>query len=130
MSSERRDILDDDNPEGERIGLKGGYEPSKWVSEKLLFEAGKGPETWCAPWHVLGSSKTVVTDTDDFIRRTVKGCVQPGLVPQHCEYGACRLRSDIQQLAILARRLWFLDTRMRVPCLAQRFKYYCAIAES
>jgi L-aminoadipate-semialdehyde dehydrogenase len=34
-------VSEDDTLEGSRTGLKTGYGQSKWVSEKLLFEAGK-----------------------------------------------------------------------------------------
>ena len=34
-------VPEDDPLEGSRTGLKTGYGQSKWVSEKLLFEAGK-----------------------------------------------------------------------------------------
>jgi thioester reductase-like protein len=34
-------VSEDDPLEGSRTGLKTGYGQSKWVSEKLLFEAGK-----------------------------------------------------------------------------------------
>ncbi|KAF8842012.1 large subunit of L-aminoadipate-semialdehyde dehydrogenase [Paxillus ammoniavirescens] len=83
MSSERRGIPEDDDLEGARIGLKSGYGQSKWVSEKLLFEAGKRGLRGhiVRPGYVVGNSKTAVTNTDDFIWRMVKGCVQLGLVP-------------------------------------------------
>ncbi|KAG1902355.1 uncharacterized protein F5891DRAFT_1127669 [Suillus fuscotomentosus] len=48
----------------------------KWVSEKLLFEAGKRGLRGhiVRPWLYL-------TNTDDFIWRMFKGCVQLGFVP-------------------------------------------------
>lgn len=100
-------VPEDDDLEGAREGLKSGYGQSKWVSEKLLFEAGrrglKGHVV--RPGYVVGDSKSAgeqrhtlvdyslvskvsdsgasitVTNTDDFIWRLVKGCVQLGLVP-------------------------------------------------
>ncbi|KIJ63167.1 putative alpha-aminoadipate reductase [Hydnomerulius pinastri MD-312] len=79
----RRGIPEDDDLEGARTGLKTGYGQSKWVSEKLLFEAGKRGLRGhiVRPGYVVGDSKTAVTNTDDFVWRMVKGCVQLGLVP-------------------------------------------------
>lgn len=76
-------IPEDDNLEGARTGLKTGYGQSKWVSEKLLFEAGKRGLRGhiIRPGYVVGDSKTAVTNTDDFLWRLVKGCIQLGLVP-------------------------------------------------
>jgi L-2-aminoadipate reductase len=95
-------VSEDDPLEGSRTGLKTGYGQSKWVSEKLLFEAGK--RGLCGyivrPGYVVGDTETagasnvksgglpwaniicgLVTNTDDFIWRLVKGCIQLGLVP-------------------------------------------------
>ncbi|TFK20663.1 aminoadipate-semialdehyde dehydrogenase [Coprinopsis marcescibilis] len=72
-----------DDLEGARHDLKTGYGQSKWVSEKLLFEAGRRglKGVVIRPGYVVGDSKTAVTNTDDFLWRMVKGCVQLGLVP-------------------------------------------------
>jgi L-aminoadipate-semialdehyde dehydrogenase len=47
------------------------------------MEAGKkGLSGWIVrPGYVMGDSKTAVTNTDDFIWRMVKGCLQLGLIP-------------------------------------------------
>ncbi|KAF8271296.1 alpha-aminoadipate reductase Lys1p [Lactarius quietus] len=76
-------VSEDDSLEGSRNGLKTGYGQSKWVSEKLLFEAGKrGLNGYIIrPGYIVGDTGTAVTNTDDFIWRLVKGCVQLGLVP-------------------------------------------------
>jgi L-aminoadipate-semialdehyde dehydrogenase len=102
LSREGGGVSEDDSLEGSRTGLKTGYGQSKWVSEKLLFEAGK--RGLCGyiirPGYVVGDAETagawsvksgslpyanmicrLVTNTDDFIWRLVKGCVQLGLVP-------------------------------------------------
>lgn len=100
MGTERRGVLEDDDLEGARTGLKTGYGQSKWVSEKLLMEAGKRGLKGhiIRAGYVVGDSKTAgrlvaagvnlathvypaVINTDDFIWRMVKGCVQLGLVP-------------------------------------------------
>ncbi|EIN08908.1 alpha-aminoadipate reductase Lys1p [Punctularia strigosozonata HHB-11173 SS5] len=79
----QRGVPEDDDLEGARSSLKTGYGQSKWVSEKLLFEAGRrGLKGHIVrPGYVVGDSRTAVTNTDDFIWRLVKGCVQLGLVP-------------------------------------------------
>ncbi|KAJ3970057.1 aminoadipate-semialdehyde dehydrogenase [Lentinula raphanica] len=76
-------VLETDTLETARHGLKTGYGQSKWVSEKLLFEAGKRGLTGyiVRPGYVVGESQGGVTNTDDFVWRMVKGCVQLGSVP-------------------------------------------------
>lgn len=78
-----RGLSESDDLEGSRTGLGSGYGQSKWVAEKLVMEASKrGLAGWIVrPGYVVGDSKTAVTNTDDFIWRLVKGCVQLGLIP-------------------------------------------------
>ncbi|CAL1708951.1 unnamed protein product [Somion occarium] len=72
-------VPEDDDLEGARTSLKTGYGQSKWVSEKLLFEAGRRGLRGhiVRPGYVVGDSESA----DDFIWRLVKGCIQLGLVP-------------------------------------------------
>ncbi|KAJ7770459.1 alpha-aminoadipate reductase Lys1p [Mycena metata] len=81
--SQYRGVPETDDLEGARSSLKTGYGQTKWVSEKLLFEAGRRGLRGhiVRPGYVVGDSKTAVTNTDDFLWRLVKGCVQLGLVP-------------------------------------------------
>lgn len=98
--SKYQGVPEEDDLEGARTGLKAGYGQSKWVSEKLLFEAGKRGLAGhiVRPGYVVGDSKSAgraqilcfrfssthgfpVTNTDDFVWRMVKGCIQLGLVP-------------------------------------------------
>jgi L-2-aminoadipate reductase len=81
--SEFKGVPESDDLEGAKTSLKTGYGQSKWVSEKLLFEAGKRGLRGhiVRPGYVVGDSSNAVTNTDDFIWRMVKGCVQLGLVP-------------------------------------------------
>ncbi|OJT03479.1 L-2-aminoadipate reductase [Trametes pubescens] len=76
-------VPETDDLEGARTALKSGYGQSKWVSEKLLFEAGKRGLSGhiVRPGYVVGDSESAVTNTDDFLWRLVKGCIQLGLVP-------------------------------------------------
>ncbi|KZP25738.1 alpha-aminoadipate reductase Lys1p [Athelia psychrophila] len=81
--SKYKGVPESDDLEAARATLKTGYGQTKWVSEKLLFEAGKRGLRGhiIRPGYVVGDSTTAVTNTDDFIWRMVKGCVQLGLVP-------------------------------------------------
>ncbi|KAJ7695395.1 hypothetical protein B0H17DRAFT_1198634 [Mycena rosella] len=81
--SEYRGVPESDDLEGARASLKTGYGQTKWVSEKLLFEAGRRGLRGhiVRPGYVVGDSRTAVTNTDDFLWRLVKGCIQLGLVP-------------------------------------------------
>ncbi|KAE9396455.1 large subunit of L-aminoadipate-semialdehyde dehydrogenase [Gymnopus androsaceus JB14] len=76
-------VLETDTLEAARRSLKTGYGQSKWVAEKLLFEVGKrGLSGYIVrPGYVVGESSVGVTNTDDFIWRMMKGCVQLGSVP-------------------------------------------------
>lgn len=76
-------IPETDDLEGARTGLTTGYGQSKWVAEKLIMEAGKrGLSGWSVrPSYVVGDSRTAVTNTDDFLMRLLKGCIQLGLTP-------------------------------------------------
>ena len=53
-------VPEDDDLEGARHDLKSGYGQSKWVSEKLLFEAGRRGLTGhvVRPGYVVGDSKS------------------------------------------------------------------------
>ncbi|SCV68153.1 BQ2448_274 [Microbotryum intermedium] len=64
-------------------GLKGGYGQSKWVSERLVLEAGRRGLAGAIvrPAYVVGDSTSAVTNTDDFLWRLVKGCIQLGHIP-------------------------------------------------
>jgi len=83
VNTSREGIPESDDLEGARTGLKTGYGQTKWVSEKLLMEAGrKGlAAVIVRPGYVVGDSDSAVTNTDDFVWRLVKGCIQLGLVP-------------------------------------------------
>ncbi|KAG8927926.1 large subunit of alpha-aminoadipate reductase [Tulasnella sp. 418] len=72
-----------DDLEGARSGLKTGYGQTKWVSEKVLMEVAKRGLTIgiIRPGYIVGDTASAVTNTDDFIWRLVKGCIQLGKVP-------------------------------------------------
>lgn len=64
----RRGIPEDDDLNGAKVGLKSGYGQSKWVSEKLLFEAGKRGLRGhiVRPGYIVGDSQTAGTYTPLF----------------------------------------------------------------
>ncbi|OLY80072.1 L-aminoadipate-semialdehyde dehydrogenase [Smittium mucronatum] len=76
-------VSEDDDLEGNRTGLRSGYGQSKWVSEKLIFHARSlgFPVSIIRPGYVVGDSTTGVTNTDDFIWRLVKGCIELKKIP-------------------------------------------------
>lgn len=76
-------ISEDDDLMGSSSGLGTGYGQSKWVAEYLSRECGRRGLRGCVirPGYVLGDSKTGVTNTDDFLIRMLKGCVQLGTRP-------------------------------------------------
>lgn len=69
--------------DGSLVGLGSGYGQSKWVAERVLMEASRRGlrVSIVRPSYVLGDSTSAVTNTDDFVWRLVKGCIQLGLVP-------------------------------------------------
>lgn len=77
-------VSEDDDLMGSRSGLGTGYGQTKWVSEQLVREAGRRGlrGTVVRPGYILGDSETGVSNTDDFLIRLLKGCVQLGVRPR------------------------------------------------
>lgn len=77
-------VLESDDLLGSSKGLTAGYGQTKWVSEQLILRArARGvPATIIRPGYIVGDSVSGVTNTDDFIWRLVKGCIQLGKVPR------------------------------------------------
>ncbi|GAD94481.1 alpha-aminoadipate reductase large subunit, putative [Paecilomyces variotii No. 5] len=75
-------ISESDDLEGSSVGLGTGYGQSKWAGEYLVKEAGRRGlrGTIVRPGYILGDSLTgntpTATNTDDFLIRMVKGCIQ------------------------------------------------------
>ena len=71
-------ISEDDDMQGSRRGLGTGYGQTKWVSEQLVAEAGRRGlrGSVIRPGYILGDSETGVCNTDDFLIRMLKGCIQ------------------------------------------------------
>lgn len=76
-------ISESDRMDGSRQGLGTGYGQTKWVSERLMEEAGSRGlvGSIVRAGYVLGDPKTGTTNTDDFLIRMLKGCVQIGARP-------------------------------------------------
>ncbi|KAI1822510.1 alpha-aminoadipate reductase [Xylaria intraflava] len=71
-------VFEADDMQGSRVGLGTGYGQTKWVSEQLVRAAGKRGLRGAVvrPGYVLGSRHGGVSNTDDFLLRLCKGCVQ------------------------------------------------------
>ncbi|MDZ8068512.1 MAG: thioester reductase domain-containing protein [Nostoc sp. DedQUE08] len=64
-------------------GLFRGYAQSKWVAEKLIVSArSRGiPTTIYRPGNLGGHSQNGIGNTNDFIWRMIKSCIQLGIAP-------------------------------------------------
>lgn len=84
ISTGQQALSEDDDMQGSRRGLSTGYGQSKWVSEQLVREAGRRGllGSVVRPGYVLGDSETGVCNTDDFLIRMLKGCIQLGARPR------------------------------------------------
>lgn len=73
-----------DDLAGSATGLGTGYGQSKWVAEHLVRAAGRRGLRGAVvrPGYVLGDASSGVTNTDDFLIRMAKGCVQLGARPR------------------------------------------------
>ncbi|KAJ5892616.1 hypothetical protein N7504_009307 [Penicillium tannophilum] len=71
-------VSEEDDMEGSAVGLGTGYGQSKWAGEYLVREAGRRglKGTIIRSGYVLGDSTTGTTNTDDFLIRMMKGCIQ------------------------------------------------------
>ncbi|KAK9470543.1 uncharacterized protein V1510DRAFT_422821 [Dipodascopsis tothii] len=76
-------VPESDDLQGSAAGLGTGYGQSKWAAEYLVRAAGKRGLTGMIvrPGYVTGESSTGTTNTDDFIVRMIKGCIQLGFTP-------------------------------------------------
>ncbi|NET16775.1 MAG: amino acid adenylation domain-containing protein, partial [Okeania sp. SIO1H6] len=60
-----------------------GYAQTKWVAEKLILTArAKGlPIALFRPGFIIGHNHTGASNTQDFLSRSIKGCIQMGYYP-------------------------------------------------
>ena len=84
ISTGRSALSEEDDMEGSRTGLGTGYGQTKWVSEQLVRAAGKKGlrGSVIRPGYILGDSETGVCNTDDFLIRMLKGCIQLSARPR------------------------------------------------
>ncbi|KAI1749056.1 male sterility protein-domain-containing protein [Xylaria castorea] len=77
-------IYESDDMQGSRRGLGTGYAQTKWVSEQLVCETGNRGllGSVIRAGYVLGDMLTGVCNTDDFLIRMLKGCVQLAMRPR------------------------------------------------
>ncbi|MEU7227718.1 non-ribosomal peptide synthetase [Streptomyces chrestomyceticus] len=68
-------------PAGE---LRQGYTQSKWVAERIVWQAAAAglPVTVHRPSRIAGDSRSGACQTDDYLWRVIKGCVQAGRYPR------------------------------------------------
>ena len=76
-------ISEDDNLDGSSKGLTGGYGQSKWAAEYIIRQAGQRGlrGSIIRPGYVTGASWNGSSNTDDFLLRFLKGCVQLKSIP-------------------------------------------------
>lgn len=76
-------IPESDPLTGSATGLTGGYGQSKWAAEHITLAAGSRGLQGCIvrPGYVCGSSTSGSSNTDDFLLRMLKGCVELGSLP-------------------------------------------------
>lgn len=77
-------VSEEDDLSGSSTGLGTGYGQSKWVSEYLVRAAGtRGLRgVVIRPGYITGNKVSGVTNTDDFLIRLWKGCIQLGCSPK------------------------------------------------
>lgn len=76
-------VMETDDLESSRQGLGTGYGQTKWVSEHVIREACKRGlnAVIIRSGYVMGHPESGVSNTDDFLVRMLKGCIQVGSRP-------------------------------------------------
>lgn len=83
VSTGQGSITEEDDLQGSRSGLGTGYGQTKWVSEQLVRAAGERGlrGSIIRAGYILGDSESGVCNTDDFLIRMLKGCIQVSARP-------------------------------------------------
>lgn len=83
VASGKSGIPESDPLNGSAKGLGTGYGQSKWAAEYVIRQAGKRGLRGCItrPGYVTGFTKTGASNTDDFLLRMLKGCIEIGEYP-------------------------------------------------
>lgn len=83
-SEDKGGVLESDDLLAAKSGLGTGYGQSKWAAEYIIRRAGdvglRG--AIIRPGYVQGFSQTGASNTDDFLLRMLKGCVEVGSYPE------------------------------------------------
>ncbi|KAI6361410.1 hypothetical protein MCOR25_006506 [Pyricularia grisea] len=84
LSTGQGAVPESDDLEGSATGLGTGYGQTKWISEQLVREAGRRGlrGSVVRPGYILGDSESGCSNTDDFLIRFLKGCIQLGTRPR------------------------------------------------
>ncbi|KAL8407464.1 hypothetical protein RB594_006333 [Gaeumannomyces avenae] len=84
LSTGQGAVPESDDLEGSAAGLSTGYGQTKWMSEQLAREAGRRGlrGSVVRPGYILGDSESGCCNTDDFLIRFLKGCIQLGSRPR------------------------------------------------
>ncbi|KAF9878966.1 L-aminoadipate-semialdehyde dehydrogenase [Colletotrichum karsti] len=77
-------VSEEDDLSGSSKGLGNGYGSTKWVAEYLVRNAGKRglTGTIVRPGYITGEQVTGTSNTDDFLLRMLKGCIQLNARPK------------------------------------------------
>ncbi|MEG3908710.1 amino acid adenylation domain-containing protein [Microcoleus sp. w2-18bC1] len=80
----QRQLIAESDPLDSSQGLTSGYGQSKWVAEKLMNIARERGLPVCIYrlGRFAGHSQTGAVATDDWLFRTIKGCIQLGMFPE------------------------------------------------
>jgi L-aminoadipate-semialdehyde dehydrogenase len=84
LSQGGNSVQEEDDMSGSATGLGTGYGQTKWVSEYLVRAAGARGLRGAVvrPGYITGNKVTGVANTDDFLIRLWKGCIQLGARPK------------------------------------------------
>jgi len=101
-SKNLRTEVREDDPLDVPENLAGGYDATRWVSEKCLRLAEQRgmPVTIYRPGLMLGDSKQFISTPDDFIWRLILTCVELGHAPEG-EYNLAMTPVDFASQSIL-----------------------------
>ena len=83
-SEDKGGVLESDDLLAAKSGLGTGYGQSKWAAEYIIRRAGDAGLRGAIvrPGYVQGFSETGAANTDDFLLRMLKGCVEVGSYPE------------------------------------------------
>ncbi|MBB2910235.1 thioester reductase-like protein [Streptosporangium becharense] len=92
------------DPPGPPSAIRQGYAQSKWVGERLVAHAAEAgiPVTIHRPSRIVGHSATGACQTDDYLWRVMKACVQLGSCPADLRSPVDLVPVDYVSAAIVA----------------------------